>query len=78
MGIRLLLILLTLWALYIIVRGYLTRSGKPAARKQNRISANTVQCKVCGTYLPEGEALEHRGDFFCSREHLSQQINEKK
>jgi len=36
-----------------------------------------VQCKVCGTYLPEAEALQHQDDFFCSREHLTQQENEK-
>jgi len=77
MGIRLLLILLTLWALYIIVRAYIRRSRKSTVNQHNKIATNMVQCKVCGTYLPEAEALQHQDDFFCSREHLTQQENEK-
>lgn len=77
MGIRLLLIFLTLWALYIIVRGYLARSGKSAIKQHNKVAAKMVQCKVCGTYLPEAEALLQQGDYFCSREHLTQQKHEK-
>ncbi len=77
MGIRLLFILLTLWALYIIVRAYLRRSRKSATDRQSKVAANMVQCKVCGTYLPEAEALRHQGDFFCSPGHLTQQKSEK-
>lgn len=77
MGIRLLLILFTLWALFIIVRAYIRRSQKPDVKKNNKIAANMVQCKVCGTYLPEAEALQHQGAFFCSRKHLMQQKNEQ-
>ncbi len=77
MGIRLILALLTLWGLYIIVRGYLARSRESAARKKPKIAANTVKCGVCGTYLPEAEALQDQGQFFCSREHLTQQKNDQ-
>ena len=77
MGIRLLLILLTLWALFIIVRAYIRRFPKTDVKKNNKIAADMVQCKVCGTYLPEAEALQHQGTFFCSREHLMQRKDEK-
>jgi uncharacterized protein len=77
MGIRLLLILLTLWALYIIVRGYIKRSRKPPVNPHNKVAANMVQCKFCGTFLPETEALVHKGEFFCSRQHLKQQDDEQ-
>jgi formylmethanofuran dehydrogenase subunit E len=36
-----------------------------------------VQCKFCGTYLPEPEALQHNGEFFCSKEHLIRQESKK-
>ncbi|WP_199930329.1 PP0621 family protein [Sedimenticola thiotaurini] len=77
MGIRLILVLLTLWGLYIIVRGHLARRRKSASVKSPGSSANTVKCKVCDTYLPEAEALQHEGEFFCSREHLTQQQNDQ-
>lgn len=77
MGIRLLLILLTLWALYIIVRGYIKRSRKPPVNRHNKVAANMVQCKFCGTFLPEAEALPHKGEFFCSREHLTRQDHDR-
>ncbi|WP_420493179.1 PP0621 family protein [Sedimenticola hydrogenitrophicus] len=77
MGIRLILILLTLWALYIIVRGYIRRSRKPSVKRDNKVTANMVQCKFCGTYLPEPEALQHNGEFFCSKEHLIRQESKK-
>ncbi|WP_428609849.1 PP0621 family protein [Sedimenticola sp.] len=73
MGIRLLLILLTLWVLYISVRRYIRRREKNDVNRQNKIADNMVQCKFCGTYLPESEALKNNSDFFCSKEHLTQQ-----
>lgn len=77
MGIRLLLILLTLWALYILLRAYIKRARKPPVNKNNKVAANMVQCKFCGTFLPEAEALNRGGDFFCSREHLERQDSDR-
>jgi hypothetical protein len=70
MGIRLLFIILTLWAIYIIVRRYLARFSESDRRRENNAADNMVQCKVCNTYLPEAEALTKDGDFFCSEAHL--------
>ncbi len=69
MGIRLLLIILALWALYIIVRRYLSRAKESDRRRENKAADNMVQCKVCNTYLPESEALTKDGVFFCSEAH---------
>lgn len=70
MGIRVLFIILTLWAIYIILRRYLARPSKPDHKRENIAADNMVQCKVCNTYLPETEALSKDGDFFCSEAHL--------
>lgn len=78
MGIRILLIILTLWALYIIVRRYLARPADSTTRHENKAADNMVQCKVCNTYLPESEALTKDGHFFCSEAHLISSSNDNK
>ena len=77
MGIRLLLVILTLWALFIIVRGYVRRSRKSTASRRKKVAENMVKCEVCGTYLPQGEALRQGDMFFCSREHMNQATHGK-
>ena len=29
-----------------------------------------VRCKICQLHIPENEALQHAGEFYCSQEHL--------
>ena len=71
MGIRLLLIIFALWALYSIVRRYLVRARKTPVNRRKNVAENMVKCEVCDTYLPEHEALSQNGMFFCSKAHLN-------
>jgi len=77
MGIRLLLVILALGALYILLRRYLVRARKTPVNRQKNVAENMVRCEVCGTFLPEGEALKRGSRFFCSREHLEQTPDDK-
>ena len=31
-----------------------------------------VRCKVCQLHIPENEALQNAGDYYCSQEHLEE------
>jgi len=43
---------------------------KPREAKRTRsLSGNMVQCAKCGIYIPENEAFDQGGYFYCSREH---------
>lgn len=77
MGIRLLLIILALGALYLVVRKYLVRARKTPVNRQKNVAENMVRCEVCGTFLPEREALKRGTLFYCSREHLDQASRDK-
>ena len=31
-----------------------------------------VRCKICQLHIPENEALQRGGEFYCSQEHLEE------
>jgi uncharacterized protein len=69
MGIRYLLLAAAIWVLYILLRRLL------AGRRKGRSSAdaapvNMVSCAHCGIHVPQPEALEKNGHFYCCREHM--------
>ncbi|MEW6352853.1 MAG: PP0621 family protein [Pseudomonadota bacterium] len=66
--IRFLLIVLLIWVIALIVRGYLQRSR--AAKKKPARIGTMVRCAQCGLHVPESEALRRGDDYYCSVQHL--------
>ena len=69
MGIRLFLIILALWFIFLIGRHFLRSTGKTAAKTINRKGVDMVQCIHCGVHLPKEEAIYDEPNFFCCEEH---------
>jgi len=66
-----LLLLLLIVALFFVMRA-LIRSRNEAARAPRRsqqTAERMVNCKHCGLYLPESEALVARGEHYCCEQH---------
>ncbi|MFO8023857.1 PP0621 family protein [Thiohalophilus sp.] len=71
--VRVILLALLIW---LIIRLYqrfkaLGQQRRSASKKQSaRPIENMVRCEQCGTHVPEKEALEQDGHYYCSRAHL--------
>lgn len=66
--IRLIVIALIIYLIYMIFKRW-------AANKKNRSQQQTlendmVKCEVCQLHVPENEALQHDGKYYCSQKHL--------
>ncbi|MEJ2308654.1 MAG: PP0621 family protein [Gammaproteobacteria bacterium] len=51
--------------------------GPDSAGGKRDDSERMVQCRYCGSYLPESRAVSHGEDFFCSREHLRKHLTDE-
>jgi uncharacterized protein len=72
---RLLLIALAVWIIVVLIRN---RSSRKAALKKpqnNQHIDSIVPCAICGTHVPEDEALHEDGKVYCSPEHRDQARN---
>ena len=66
MPLRILLILVAIAVIMVGVKR-LFAPGKPGGGTR---SSRMVQCAHCGMYVPEQEACERQGLYYCSRAHL--------
>ncbi len=66
--IRIIIVLLGLWLVVHYVRRALARHRSSAAPTPNR-PAPMLTCAVCGTHIPESEAVRTAGKTYCSEEH---------
>ncbi len=75
---RLIIIVAVVWLIVRLVKNALARLGGPKssaapASPTRKIPAkDVVPCAHCGLHVPETEAIEYRGRFYCSREHLEE------
>lgn len=65
---RLLLIFVALAVIVMVVKR-LWLQPRRQDRQQGKLSGKMVQCKHCGVYLPEQEAIRSRDNWYCSSEH---------
>lgn len=70
--IRVLIIGLLAWLVYRMIRKALSKPRTRGPRQAERLSTNMVRCEVCGVHVPQSEALERDGVFYCSTEHRDQ------
>lgn len=66
---RILLIILALFALLWLVRGFLLTRKRGSASPE-KLPGELVACAHCGVHLPRGEARSAGGMHYCSEEHL--------
>ncbi|MFO7603260.1 MAG: PP0621 family protein [Gammaproteobacteria bacterium] len=78
MGLFRLLIILALaylaYRLYLAWRRSSPQAGRPSkgkARGRPQVE-NIVRCEVCQLHIPESEAIEDDGRYYCSQKHLQQ------
>lgn len=68
--IRLLVIALIIYLVIQIVKRWLANKELQTKKQQEKLG-NMVRCKVCQLHIPEAEALQKNGEYFCSQEHLN-------
>ncbi|MDH3980397.1 MAG: PP0621 family protein [Gammaproteobacteria bacterium] len=65
---RTLLIFIALALIYMIgKRLWLQSRRRPPGNRE--LTGKMVQCANCGIFIPQQEALEQDGHYYCSREH---------
>ncbi len=66
MLLKLILLGVCVWLIYLIFRNYgkgLKNPPPPA------IEENMVRCAHCGVYQPKSESIQSEGNFYCGEEH---------
>lgn len=67
--IRLIVIALIIYLLIQIFKRWAANKNTSSSEQQQN-STVMVQCKTCKLHIPENEALQKDGDFYCSQAHL--------
>lgn len=73
-GIRVLLFLIGIALVVLILKRLALGSGSAATRRPEQVG-RMVQCSRCGVYLPEQDAIQDGGRYYCSRDHLREDRN---
>ena len=66
---RFIIIALIVYLLILIFKRWSANRNPPSSGQQDK-STVMVQCKTCKLHIPENEALEKNGEYYCSQEHL--------
>jgi uncharacterized protein len=69
MGIRYLLLAAAIWAVFMLLRR-LRADRRKRRPPRDGAPVNMVSCAHCGIHVPQPEALEKEGRFYCCREHM--------
>ncbi len=70
--VRLLVILVIAWLIYSTTRRWLASLDQKRDQKKSDRSAHIetmVSCAYCGLHVPQKEALQMQGKYYCSSEH---------
>ena len=70
--IRLIVIALIVYLVIQIIKRWASNKTAPPSIQED---TKMVQCKVCQLHIPENEALQHSGEYFCSKKHLEENQN---
>jgi len=70
---RVILLALLIWLIIGLYRRFKALGEQrqdQKSKQQSRPIENMVRCEQCGTHVPEKEAIERHGHYYCSRAHL--------
>ena len=76
---RLLIVILLLVLLFALLKRLFSGRlfpGKGPGAGESRI-AKMVQCDYCQLYIPQGNALQHAGRYYCCAEHKNKTADKK-
>ncbi len=62
------LVLIAIGLLLYVIIGNLLRKNRSSLSKPS--SEKMVQCQHCGLHVPEQEAIQNGGDYYCSQDHI--------
>jgi len=68
--IRLLVIALIVYLVIQIFKRWAANKTAQSDSPQHNLEEKMVSCDVCQLHIPENEALQKDGKFYCSQEHL--------
>ena len=68
---RLLILLAIAWLAYRLFRAWQRSLQQPKAKSRPQVE-NVVRCHTCQLHIPETEAIEKNGRYYCSQQHLQQ------
>jgi len=83
MGIvRLITIAAVIWVVWFLLKRFQEklahrREHQQVSRKKSNPVSNIKKCTVCGVHVPESEALEHNGQYFCSLAHKKANLDSR-
>ncbi len=63
MLIRIILLALAVWLIFVLLRQYRRSMDAPSAPPP--VSQDMVCCAVCGVHLPKNESVEKHGAYYC-------------
>ena len=66
---NLILLIAVIAAAWLVSRMLKKNLSKPSQRTKIE-SQNMVKCERCEVYLPQDQAIEDNGHYFCSTQHL--------
>lgn len=67
---RVAIIILIAYLAYRLVKGWLIKLEKPTMNKKEKIDT-MVRCQYCEVHVPQNEAVEKNGHWYCSQEHAA-------
>lgn len=70
---RVILLALLIWLIIGLYRRFKALGEQRREQKSDRPGRpieNMVRCEQCGTHVPEKDAIERNGHYYCSRAHL--------
>ncbi len=67
--IRLIVIALIVYLVFRIFKRWAANKNQLTSQQQDK-QKKMVQCEICQLHVPEDEALQRDGKFYCSQNHL--------
>lgn len=55
---------------YLLIQIFKRWAANKSSTSEKLEEKQMVQCEICSLHIPEDEALQRDGKFFCSQEHL--------
>lgn len=67
--IRLLIYIFIIWLAVQFIKRLLNPPARPHSKQKPKQVESFVACHKCGLHIPQQEAIESQGYYYCSKEH---------
>ena len=69
------LVIIIILALIVMIAKRLLQKKPHTPARRSQTNEHMVQCANCGIYIPEQEALQRAGRYYCSQTHLDEDLH---